>query len=198
MADQTSRYMKGTDTWKVQIYLLRQESVTSIWTLFSQTKELCGLWCSEETTTILAYCDRFLKFAAVTGQILHLRGCSLYHLPPSKAADTAHLCVPKNQALGVCRGFVPNIQVSGTHWREGLITVTITSNVEEEEDDDDDDEEEEGEGEGGGGGGGRTEEEEDLRGWRGSMQLRKHWWLYIDKPNLYGDYRLSFLLRLIS
>ena len=51
----------------------------------------------------------------------------------SKAADMAHLCVPQNQALGVCRGFVPDIQVSGTHGREDLVNATITSNAEEEE-----------------------------------------------------------------
>ena len=53
--------------------------------------------------------------------------------PPSKAADMAHLCVPQNQALGVCRGFVPDIQVCGTHRREDLVKATITSNAEEEE-----------------------------------------------------------------
>ena len=30
--------------------------------------------------------------------------------PASKAADMAHLCVPQNQAVGVCRGYVPDIQ----------------------------------------------------------------------------------------
>ena len=45
----------------------------------------------------------------------------------------AHLCVPQNQALGVCRGFVPDIQVRGTHGREDLVNATITSNAEEEE-----------------------------------------------------------------
>ena len=44
-----------------------------------------------------------------------------------------HLCVPKNEALGVCRGFVPDIQVCGTHGRQDLVNVTITSNAEEEE-----------------------------------------------------------------
>ena len=57
----------------------------------------------------------------------------LLTLPPSKAADMVHLCVPKNQALGVCRGFVPDIQVCGTHGREDLVDATITSNAEEEE-----------------------------------------------------------------
>ena len=33
----------------------------------------------------------------------------LLTLPPSKAADMAHLCVPQNQPLGVCRRFVPDI-----------------------------------------------------------------------------------------
>ena len=43
----------------------------------------------------------------------------------SKAADMAHLCVPQNQALGVCRGFVPDIQICGTHRREDLVNPTI-------------------------------------------------------------------------
>ena len=51
----------------------------------------------------------------------------------SKAADTAHLCVPQNQALGVCRGFAPDIQICGTHGRKNLVNATIISNVEEEE-----------------------------------------------------------------
>ena len=55
----------------------------------------------------------------------------LVTLPPSKAADMAHLCDPQNQALGVCRGFVPGIQVRGTHGREGLVNATTTSNAEE-------------------------------------------------------------------
>ena len=50
----------------------------------------------------------------------------------SKAADMAHLCVLQKQALGVCRGFVPDIQVCGTHGREDLVNATITSNVEED------------------------------------------------------------------
>ena len=54
----------------------------------------------------------------------------------------AHLCVPLNQALGICRGFVPDIQLCGTHGREDLINTTITSNTEEEEEEE---EEEEGE-----------------------------------------------------
>ena len=55
----------------------------------------------------------------------------LLTLPPSKVADRAHLCVPQNQALVVCRGFVPDIQVCSTRGREDL--VTITSNAEEDE-----------------------------------------------------------------
>ena len=51
----------------------------------------------------------------------------------SKAADMASLCVPQNQALGVCRGFVPDIQVCSSHRREDLVNATITSNTEEEE-----------------------------------------------------------------
>ena len=49
----------------------------------------------------------------------------------SKAADMAHLCVPQSQALGICRGFVPDIQVCGTHRREDLVNATITLNAEE-------------------------------------------------------------------
>ena len=45
----------------------------------------------------------------------------------------ARSCVPQNQALGACRGFVPDIQVCGTHGRDDLVNVTITLNVEEEE-----------------------------------------------------------------
>ena len=56
----------------------------------------------------------------------------LFTPPASEAADMAHLCVPQNQALGVCRGFVPDIQVCGTHGREDLVNATITSNAEEE------------------------------------------------------------------
>ena len=43
----------------------------------------------------------------------------------------AHLCVPQNRALGVCRGFVPDIQVCDTHGREDLVNATNTSNAEE-------------------------------------------------------------------
>ena len=45
----------------------------------------------------------------------------------------AHLCVPQNQALGVCRGFVPDIQICGTHGRKNIVNATIISNAEEEE-----------------------------------------------------------------
>ena len=41
-------------------------------------------------------------------------------LPPSKATDMAHLYVPQNQALGVCRRFVPDIQICSTHGRERI------------------------------------------------------------------------------
>ena len=54
--------------------------------------------------------------------------------PASKAADMAHLCVPQNQALGVCRGFVPDMKVFSSHRRESLVNATITSNAEEEDD----------------------------------------------------------------
>ena len=53
--------------------------------------------------------------------------------PASKAANMVHLCFPQNQALGVCRGFVSDIQVCDTHGREDLVNATITSNAEEEE-----------------------------------------------------------------
>ena len=45
----------------------------------------------------------------------------------------AHLCVPQNQALGVCRGSVPDIQICGTHGRKDLVNATIISNAEEED-----------------------------------------------------------------
>ena len=45
----------------------------------------------------------------------------------------AHLCVPQNQALGVCRGFAPDIQICGTHRRKNLVNATIISNAEEED-----------------------------------------------------------------
>ena len=45
----------------------------------------------------------------------------------------SHLCAPQNQALGVVRGFVPDIQICGTHRREDSVNAAITSNVEEEE-----------------------------------------------------------------
>ena len=51
----------------------------------------------------------------------------------SKAADMAHLCIPQKHALGDCRGFVPDIQVCGSHGREDLVKETITLNAEEEE-----------------------------------------------------------------
>ena len=35
----------------------------------------------------------------------------LLTLPSSKAANMAHLCIPKNQALGACRRSAPDIQV---------------------------------------------------------------------------------------
>ena len=45
----------------------------------------------------------------------------------------AHLCVPQNQALVACRGFVPDVQICGTHGREDLVNATIISKAEEEE-----------------------------------------------------------------
>ena len=45
----------------------------------------------------------------------------------SKAADMAHLRVPQNQALGVCREFVPDIQVCGTGGRDCLLVGCLTS-----------------------------------------------------------------------
>ena len=61
----------------------------------------------------------------------YLQSCSLYH--QARQQMYAHLCVPQNQGLEICRGFVPDIQVCGTHGREDLINATITSNVEEED-----------------------------------------------------------------
>ena len=37
--------------------------------------------------------------------------------------------VPWNQALGVCRRFVPDLQVCGIHGREDLVDATIISNA---------------------------------------------------------------------
>ena len=45
----------------------------------------------------------------------------------------AHLCVPQKQALGVCIGFDPDIQICGTHGRKDLVNATIISNAEKEE-----------------------------------------------------------------
>ena len=53
----------------------------------------------------------------------------LLTLPPSKAGDTAHLCVPQNQALGVCRKSEPDIQVYGTYGREDRVDATTISSV---------------------------------------------------------------------
>ena len=66
---------------------------------------------------------------------LHIRVLPTVLLTPSasKAADMAHLCVPQNQALGVCRGFAPDIQICGTRGRKNLVNATIISNAEEEE-----------------------------------------------------------------
>ena len=58
-----------------------------------------------------------------------VQSCSLYR--QTKAADMAHLCVPQNQALRVCIGFVPDIQVYGIHGREDLVNAAITSNAED-------------------------------------------------------------------
>ena len=55
-----------------------------------------------------------------------LQSCSLHLWPPSKVADMAHLRVPQNQSLGVCRGFAPDIQVCGTDGGEDLVHVAIT------------------------------------------------------------------------
>ena len=40
---------------------------------------------------------------------------------------------PTLLSLGICRGFVPDIQVRGTHGREDLVNAAITSNAKEEE-----------------------------------------------------------------
>ena len=49
----------------------------------------------------------------------YLQSCSLHQQARQQIWPT---CVPQNQALGVCRGFVPDIQVCGTHGREDLVT----------------------------------------------------------------------------
>ena len=55
----------------------------------------------------------------------------LFPLLLSKAADMAHLCVPPNQELGVCRRSVPDIPECGTHRGEDLVDATNTSNTQE-------------------------------------------------------------------
>ena len=55
----------------------------------------------------------------------------LLTLPPSKVAGVAHLCVPQNKTLGVCKRFVPDIPVCSPHGREDLVNGTITLNAEE-------------------------------------------------------------------
>ena len=62
----------------------------------------------------------------------------LLALPQSNSADMAHLCVHQNQALGICRGFVPDIQVCGTHGREDLVNAATTLNAEEKEEEEED------------------------------------------------------------
>ena len=70
----------------------------------------------------------------------------------SQKVDETHLRDPQNQPLGVCNGFVPDIQACGTHGREDLVNATITSNAEEEEE-----EQVRVEGAGGRGGGGTVQ-----------------------------------------
>ena len=43
------------------------------------------------------------------------------------------LVCPSKPSSGVCRGFVPDIQICGTHGRKNLVSATIISNEEEEE-----------------------------------------------------------------
>ena len=54
------------------------------------------------------------------------------HSTSKQGSRCGSLVCPSNQALGVCRGFVPDIQVCGTHGREDLVYSTITSKAEEE------------------------------------------------------------------
>ena len=57
----------------------------------------------------------------------HYPSASWTHIYTDGSAENA-----ENQSLGVCIGFVPDIQVCGTHGREDLVNATITSNAEEE------------------------------------------------------------------
>ena len=59
----------------------------------------------------------------------------LLTLPPSKAAGMVRLCVPQNQALGVCSRHLPYIQVCGPYGREDLVNATVISNAEDKEED---------------------------------------------------------------
>ena len=57
----------------------------------------------------------------------------LLTLPPSRAADRPTRVSLKTKLWGVCRGFVPDIQVCGINGREDLVNATTTSNAEEEQ-----------------------------------------------------------------
>ena len=60
-----------------------------------------------------------------------LQSCSLYHQARQQIWPT--YVSLKTKLWGSAGGFVPDIQVCGTHGREDLVTATITSNAEEEE-----------------------------------------------------------------
>ena len=120
--------------------------------LYQSAKTRCKILSSARGCSLLAVCVNLscpfknklgLIFFCGLGfflPILKLHFCGNPTLPTvlltpsaSKAADMAHLCVPQNQALGVCRGFAPDIQICGTHGRKNLVNATIISNAEEEE-----------------------------------------------------------------
>ena len=116
-----------------------------IWTMRTQNQDALHQLPRHQQTTVFrfrtGYCrlNSHLKRIGIKTSSMPLwRGWSYTRtvpaiLPASKAADMAHLCVPQKQTLGVCRGLVPDIQISGIHRREELVNATITSNAGEDE-----------------------------------------------------------------
>ena len=58
--------------------------------------------------------------------------CNPAHSTTKQGSRYSPLVCPSKQSSGVCRGFVPDIQVCSTQWREDLVNATITSNTEED------------------------------------------------------------------
>ena len=61
--------------------------------------------------------------------------CSPVQSTTKQGSRCGPLVCPSNQAVRVCRRFVPDIQLCGTHGREDLVNATITGNSEVEEED---------------------------------------------------------------